>query len=201
MLHFSFSTLGYKEIGLEAGLHQALDNKAREAGFVLTQKGLGPRFQELLQRLGKGERKVVLLIDEYDKPLVDYIDDLEKAQENRDILKGFFSVLKDADPYLRFFLITGVSKSSKVSLFSDLNNLEDITLAPSAATLTGYTQTELEHHFEEPFREMAAVRVGSISSFQKILLSNYQCWRTSSYFASSERSSPPSPPPPLPAAP
>ena len=153
VLHFSFSTLGYKEIGLEAGLHQALDNKAREAGFALTQQGLGPRFQELLQRLGKGERKVVLLIDEYDKPLVDYIDNLEKAEENRDILKGFFSVLKDSDPYLRFFLITGVSKFSKVSLFSDLNNLEDITLAPSAATLTGYTQAELEHHFEEPFRE------------------------------------------------
>ena len=86
---------------------------------------------------------------------MDYIDDLEKAEENRDILKGFFSVLKDSDPYLRFFLITGVSKFSKVSLFSDLNNLEDITLAPSAATLTGYTQAELEHHFEEPFREMA----------------------------------------------
>lgn len=62
---------------------------------------------------------------------------------------------KDSDPCLRFFLITGVSKFSKVSLFSDLNNLEDITLAPSAATLTGYTQAELEHHFEEPFREMA----------------------------------------------
>ncbi|MCO6479895.1 MAG: AAA family ATPase [Phaeodactylibacter sp.] len=155
VLHFSFSTLGYKEIGLEAGLHQALDNKAREAGFVLTQKGLGPRFQELIQRLGKDDRKAVLLIDEYDKPLVDYIDNPEKAQENREILKGFFSVLKDADPYLRFFLITGVSKFSKVSLFSDLNNLEDITLAPSSTTLTGYTQAELEHHFEEPFREMA----------------------------------------------
>ncbi len=157
VLHFSFSTLGYKDLGLEAGLHQTLDNKAKEAGIILTQRGLGSRFQELLQQLGKDERKVVLLIDEYDKPLVDYIDRPEQAEVNRDILKNFFSVLKDADPFLRFFLITGVSKFSKVSLFSDLNNLEDLTLAPAAATLCGYTQTELEHYFKEPLRKLAQV--------------------------------------------
>lgn len=171
VLHFSFSTLGYKDIGLEAGLYQALDNKAAEAGFTLTQRGLGPRFQELIQRLGKGEQKVVLLIDEYDKPLVDYIDTPDKAGENREILKNLFSVLKDSDTFLRFFLITGVSKFSKVSLFSDLNNLEDITLAPAAATLTGYTQAELELYFEEPLRELAeAERVDSNALLEKVRL-------------------------------
>ena len=117
VLHFSFSTLGYQDIGLAEGLLQALDNKAREAGLTLTQKGIGPRFQELIQQLAKRGSKVVLLIDEYDKPLVDYIDKPEQAEANREILKRFFSVIKDADPSLRFFLITGVSKFSKVSLF------------------------------------------------------------------------------------
>lgn len=158
VLHFSFSTLGYKEIGLEAGLHQALNQKATAAGITLSRKGLGPRFEELIQQLSKKKNRVVILIDEYDKPLVDYIDQPGKAAENRDTLKNFFSVLKDADAYLRFFLITGVSKFSKVSLFSDLNNLEDITLAPVAATLTGYTQAELEHYFVDPIGQLAQVQ-------------------------------------------
>ena len=155
VLHFSFSTLGYKDIGLEAGLHQALNNKAREAGFTLSQQGIGPRFQELLQWLGKGEQKVILLIDEYDKPLADYIDDPEKAEENRDILKNFFSVIKDADPFLGFFLITGVSKFSKVSLFSDLNHLRDITLVEQFEAIAGYTQAELEASFESDIEGLA----------------------------------------------
>ena len=155
VLHFSFSTLGYKDLGLEAGLHQALNNKAREAGFALTQQGLGPRFQELIQRSVKDGQKVVLLIDEYDKPLVDYIDNPEQAEANRDILKNFFSIIKDADSFLRFFLITGVSKFSKVSLFSDLNHLRDITLVDQFGTIAGYTQAELETSFETDIQAFA----------------------------------------------
>ncbi len=71
---------------------------------------------------------MVILIDEYDKPIIDYIDDIPKAEENRKILKSFYSVIKDSDNYIRFFFITGVSKFSQVSIFSDLNNLNDITL-------------------------------------------------------------------------
>ena len=81
------------------------------------------------------ERKVVVLIDEYDKPIIDYLEDLEQAEENREILKDFYSVIKDSDQYIRFFFIIGVSKFSKVSLFSDLNNLDDITLDQNYATL------------------------------------------------------------------
>ena len=97
-------------------------------------------------------KKIVILIDEYDKPIVDYIDpyDLTKANERRDILKQFFSVLKDASKHTRFLLITGVSKFSKVSIFSDLNHLSDLTLDPDFVALCGYTQAELEHYFE-PF--------------------------------------------------
>jgi hypothetical protein len=155
VLHFSFSSLGYKEIGLRAGLLQALDRKAAEAGVRLTQEGIGLRFQELIHHLAKGGQKVVLLIDEYDKPLVDYITDQKQAEENRDILKSFFSVIKDADPFLHFFLMTGVSKFSKVSLFSDLNHLRDITLVEQFETIVGYTQEELETVFDQEIQALA----------------------------------------------
>ena len=89
------------------------------------------------------------LIDEYDKPILDNIEDRQTAITIREELKNFYSVLKDADPYLKFCFITGVSKFSKVSLFSGLNNLEDITLSPSYATICGYTQEELETVFAD----------------------------------------------------
>ncbi|MCB0840745.1 MAG: ATP-binding protein [Bacteroidetes bacterium] len=155
VLHVSFSSLGYKDIGLEAGLHQFINNKALEADITLTQQGIGPRFQELLKKLSADSQKVVLLIDEYDKPLVDYIDQPEQAEKNRDILKNFFSIIKDSDPFLRFFLITGVSKFSKVSLFSDLNHLRDITLVEQFETIAGYTQAELEDVFAPDIEKLA----------------------------------------------
>ncbi len=155
VLHFSFSTLGYKDIGLDAALHQALDLAAKKYAVTLTRKGLGQRFEELIHTLGSGPRKVVLLIDEYDKPLTDYFDDIPQAQANREVMKNFFSILKDADAYLRFFLITGVSKFSKVSLFSDLNNLNDLTRHPRYATLTGYTPAELDHYFSDEYPALA----------------------------------------------
>jgi len=87
------------------------------------------------------------IIDEYDKPIIDYLEEPEQAIAHRQILKTFYSVIKDADPQIEFLLITGVSKFSKVSIFSDLNNLDDITLDRAFAALTGYTQAELEHGY------------------------------------------------------
>lgn len=81
-------------------------------------------------------QQVVLLIDEYDKPILDNLLDPECARELREGLKNLYSVIKDADPHLQ---ITGVSKFSKVSLFSGLNNLRDITLLPEYTTICGYT--------------------------------------------------------------
>ena len=155
VLHFSFSSLSYRDLGLGPALHQELNIQAEQHGLSLQREGLGQRFEELIQNLGSGSQKVVLLIDEYDKPLTDYLKDYEQAQANRETLKTFFSVLKEADAYLRFFLITGVSKFSKVSLFSDLNNLEDLTINPLSVTLTGYTQQELEAYFSEEIEVLA----------------------------------------------
>ncbi len=83
-------------------------------------------------------------MDEYDKPILDSIEDTALAIAIREELKNFYSVIKDADPYIEFVFITGVSKFSKVSLFSGLNNLKDISLDKRFSDICGYTQEELE---------------------------------------------------------
>jgi Predicted AAA-ATPase/PD-(D/E)XK nuclease superfamily len=93
-----------------------------------------------------GER-VVVLIDEYDKPILDNIERAERAREMREGLKNLYSVLKDADAHLKFVFLTGVSKFSKVSLFSGLNHLTDITLDPEYSALCGYTERDLDTVF------------------------------------------------------
>ena len=155
VVHISFSAIGYKTLGLAEALSATVVSIAASFGIQLKQKAYDQQFAELLASLTKTKGKVVLLIDEYDKPLVDYIDRLDHAEVNRDILKSFFSIIKDADPHLRFLLITGVSKFSKVSLFSDLNHLEDITLESIAKGLTGYTPAELEFYFKDEMDSLA----------------------------------------------
>ncbi|MCG5502113.1 ATP-binding protein [Ectothiorhodospira lacustris] len=92
-------------------------------------------------------QRVVVLIDEYDKPILDNITDADVARELREGLKNLYSVLKDADPHLKFCLLTGVSKFSKVSLFSGLNNLNDITLDKPFAPICGYTDEDIDTVF------------------------------------------------------
>lgn len=94
-------------------------------------------------------QKVVVLVDEYDKPILDNIENPEVALVMREELKTFYSVIKGCDEYIKFVFLTGVSKFSKVSLFSGLNNLEDITLNPRFATIAGYRQVDLETSFAD----------------------------------------------------
>ncbi len=147
-LQFASST--FQAIGLVDALNRILEVQARKLGVALSAGDNYPgRFQELIQRAAASHPsgKVVVLVDEYDKPIIAHLDDLPRAEANRDILKAFYSVLKDADPYIELVFITGVSAFSKVSLFSDLNNLQNLTLHPVAYTLVGITQTELERDF------------------------------------------------------
>ncbi|MDQ7009975.1 MAG: AAA family ATPase, partial [Candidatus Gracilibacteria bacterium] len=97
----------------------------------------------------KTGKKIVVLIDEYDKAILDNINKTEIAVEVREELKGFYATLKDADEYLEFVFITGVSKFSKVSLFSGLNNLKDLTLDPIAGELVGFTEQEITDNLGE----------------------------------------------------
>ena len=100
--------------------------------------------------------KVVFLVDEYDKPIIDYLEvsNLTQGEKNRDTLRGFYSVLKNADEYLELVFITGISKFSKVSIFSHLNNLRDITSNAEFSTLVGYTQMEIELYFDDYLQEI-----------------------------------------------
>ena len=106
---------------------------------------------------------VVVLIDEYDKPILDNLNDLEKAEEMRKVLRSFYVVLKSCDEYLRFVFITGISKFSKMGVFSAMNNLFDISLSKDCADIVGYTQSELEDNFNE-WINLAASKVNINSS-------------------------------------
>ncbi len=106
-------------------------------------------FTELIEAAYDKYGKVVILVDEYDKPILDNISDKDTARMMRDRLKNIYSVIKDSDRYIKFVFITGVSKFSKVNLFSGLNNLNDITLDPRYATICGYTHHDLETTFKQ----------------------------------------------------
>ena len=108
----------------------------------------------MLIQLAKIER-VVVLIDEYDKPMLDHITNSEMADRMRDILRQFYGILKSQDGNLRFVLLTGITKFSKVSVFSGLNNLKDLSMDHRYADMLGYTQSELEHYFNPHMQHIA----------------------------------------------
>ena len=111
------------------------------------------RFQGVIQRAAeKCGQKVVVLIDEYDKPMLQAIGNEPLQTEYRNTLKAFYGVLKSCDKYLRFAMLTGVTKFSKVSVFSDLNNLMDISLSSRFASICGITEQELHQYFKEDIR-------------------------------------------------
>jgi len=119
-------------------------------GITLVSESVSGKFGELINILiEKHNSKVVILIDEYDKPLLDNIDKPEVIPEIRDALKNLYSVLKEQDANLQFVFLTGVSKFSKVNIFSGINNLEDITLNKDYGTICGYTHDDLQTSFKE----------------------------------------------------
>lgn len=157
VLHISFSSVDYQGVGLEEAVKQMLMLQAEEHGVELKNQSMQPMFAELIRVLSdRGKNQVVILIDEYDKPIIDYLQEKEIARENRQILRRFYSIIKDSDPYIELFLITGVSKFAKVSIFSELNNLDDITIDRRFSDLTGYTQDELEEYFALHMNEVEA---------------------------------------------
>lgn len=156
VISISFTSIGFQTLGLERALEQELNQIAASKGITFHTDGIASRFKELIQQLGR-QNNVVVLIDEYDAPIIQYLGkEIETAYRNRDLLKGFFAVLKDTDQYLKFVFLTGVSKFSKVGIFSGLNNLFDITLHPAYATMFGYTQSELETNFAADIKQLAS---------------------------------------------
>ncbi|MCF8109692.1 MAG: AAA family ATPase, partial [Desulfohalobiaceae bacterium] len=156
VVHISFGSGVMRNVqDLEIRFQTLLEDHEAFYALTLHRKDLRERFAELIQALyAQSGQKVVVLVDEYDKPILDNIENPETAVFIREELKNYYSVIKDADPFLEFVFITGVSKFSKVSLFSGLNNLEDITLSKASSALCGYTQQELETIFADRLQDV-----------------------------------------------
>ena len=157
IIRLSLDSIDHETGGLKYALLVALQEVADDFEITLISKSPGVALKELIKKISKQTGKqVVVLIDEYDKPIIDYIDpyNLKKAQSQRDILKGFYGVLKQASKDIRLLFITGVSKFARVSIFSELNHLDDLTLHPDFAGLCGYTKDELTNSFGDYIQAM-----------------------------------------------
>lgn len=147
VIHFDFgasSTINSQAV-LSEIIWSTLREFAKQYQVALEEDlSYGIAFQQLIRAIhAKHQQQVVVLIDEYDKPILDNIVDQAAAIIMRESLKSLYSVIKTNDAHLKFVLLTGVSKFSKVSLFSGLNNLQDISLTSHYADICGYTQSEL----------------------------------------------------------
>ncbi len=156
VFHFDFTGQDYSTVALEDALGEQLARweRAYSASGAIT---LGGRFQDLIEAAhARSGHHVAVLVDEYDKPMLDAMEDEALLERNRGVLKGFFSVLKKADDHLRFAFLTGVTKFSKVSIFSDLNQLSDVSLERDYAEMCGITEAELLAAFGPELDALAA---------------------------------------------
>ncbi len=146
-ISFGGGVLGSVE-DLQASLNEQLGTLEARFGLPAEYPDARSRFKRLILRLAEqtGQR-VVVLVDEYDKPILDRIEDRDKALAIREVLKDFYAVIKDSDAHVRFAFLTGVSKFSKVSLFSGLNNLKDITIDARYSAICGYTDIDVDTVF------------------------------------------------------
>ena len=142
--------------GLIAALDSNLSLWEQEYGLQKPNSDVAQRFKNVILSVSKKEGKqVVILVDEYDKPLLQVIDNEPLLAEYRNILKGFYSNLKTCDEHIRFAFLTGVTKFSHVSIFSDLNNLQDISLNNAYADICGFTEEEIRQTFTPYIQKFA----------------------------------------------
>ena len=146
-----------KETGLRKCLNNTLDDFEKKYELPHNNDSLPIRFMNALKNVAeKTGKKVVVLVDEYDNPLLKNLGESEvQEKENRALYKAFFATLKDCDAFLRFVFFTGVTKFSKISIFSDLNQLNDITLNEQFDSICGITQQELEKNFVPEIENLA----------------------------------------------
>ena len=141
---------------LYAILEVALSRWEELYGKNQAERTISSRFVGIVRRAAKKSgKRVVILIDEYDKPMLQAIGNDELQEEYRSILKAFYSVLKTCDAYIQFAFLTGVTKFGKVSVFSDLNNLQDLSMLPQYTAICGITEEELRTNFRASINELA----------------------------------------------
>lgn len=150
VLRFDMSTMeATSSEEMKQSLKETIYRMAEDFNLKVHSQTLGGVFIDLIKQLQKQKGYVVVLIDEYDKPILDNLSDIRKANEMREVLRSFYTVLKSCDEYLRFVFITGISKFSKMGVFSAMNNLLDISMLEQYGDIAGYTQDELEHSFSD----------------------------------------------------
>ena len=184
---FDFNGVNYQEKGsLERALDFQLQEWETEYSLETDRNrfSLSERFQKLLKGV-KNQTGVrcVVLVDEYDKPLLDVVDNPDMQEHNKEVFKGFFSTLKSYDDYIQFLFITGVSKFHKVSIFSDLNQLNDISLSERYAGLCGITEKEIEDYFAEEITVFAERRKMTVAECREALRKQYDGYHFHPYGA------------------
>ena len=154
---FDFNGENYRQQdSLERILDFQLQQWEDKYASVNQNNTLGERFQKLLKTAAERTGlRCVVLVDEYDKPLLDVMDDKDLQEHNKEVFKGFFGTLKSFDEYIQFIFITGVSKFHKVSIFSDLNQLKDISLTKKYAAVCGITEKELQTMFGQEIQYLS----------------------------------------------
>ena len=175
VLHFDMSTAKHKsvsELGEELGIKLSEYEKlyGKEEEEKLPNQRLAGLIKRAYQQTGQ---QVVVLIDEYDAPLLDVVYNQEVFEELRYTIRNFYSPLKACDPYLHFVFLTGITKFSQLSIFSELNNIRNVSMLPKYAAICGITEDELKTVFAEDIEEMAANLSISTESVFKELKHNY----------------------------
>ncbi|MDR2399050.1 MAG: ATP-binding protein [Endomicrobium sp.] len=159
VIHLDFTELGYSSINvLNNSLEDFIIRTAMQYSIELISRGTPDKFAELIEKMHKViGQQVVILVDEYDKPLIDNLSKEEIYPEVKRTLHDFYQVIKASDEHLRFVFLTGVSQFSGLSIFSGLNNLNNITMNAKYTSICGYTQEELENNFKEYIESSAEV--------------------------------------------
>ncbi len=165
VIRVDFNAMDYRVQSLEYALSRQMDDIASKYGLEIPGEYTSKdKFSHLLETFGSGDKKAVVLIDEYDKAITDFLgEDEEHIPENVRTLKNFYSTLKSLDRCIHFVFITGVSKYGRVSIFSDLNNLKDLTINPDFTCLLGWTEEEVLANFQ-PYLDRASQDIGMSAS-------------------------------------
>ncbi|MDR0501305.1 MAG: ATP-binding protein [Coriobacteriales bacterium] len=180
VIRIDFNAENYKNgvSALRTAIKTSLDSVSKKYKVKLSGESSAAKLSGLIEDLhAKYGQKSVVIIDEYDKPLLNTIDEPDIHLKLRDELKGFFGVLKSADAHLRFAFITGVTRFSKVSIFSDLNQLDDVSLDPRYAAICGITQDELERDFADGIKKFTAVNGLDVQGYTDKLRALYNGYR------------------------
>lgn len=177
VFHFDMSTAKHlNEEGLSRNIGYKLDAYEEEYGndARIAREDINARLESLVKAaVAKTGERAVIIIDEYDTPLLDVMNDKERLVPMRQIMRNFYSPIKSLDPYLRFVFITGINKFAQLSIFSELNNLQNISMMPEYSAICGISQSEMERDMTEQIQALADRQNVTYNDALALLKENY----------------------------